>query len=193
MSDPVDVQQHMREMQNRFQDMQRRAEESRISAIRQSLGVNDAQWARIKPRLDRIERLKAETNASIAPGSMNGGLNVVTGNGGSGGGWSGGFATSGGSSGPGQNWSRSATFGPGDSRTGRSGTGAPTQAETLCQELHNLLQNPSTPPAQIAQKVTALRQAKQQAQRDLERERTALRGLVNPQQEAALIVMGYLD
>jgi hypothetical protein len=38
-----------------------------------------------------------------------------------------------------------------------------------------------------------LRQAKERAQKELAQERTRLRGLVNPHQEAALIVMGYLD
>ena len=56
-----------------------------------------------------------------------------------------------------------------------------------------MLQVPGTAPAQIAQKIAALRQAKQRAQKELARERAQLRGLVNPQQEAALIVMGYLD
>jgi len=192
---PVEFQQQMQDMQsrifgmqNRVQDMQRLAEESKNNAIRQSLGVNDQQWARIKPRLDRIERFKTEANASLDPGSLGGGSSFVTG-----GGWAGGFSTFGGSGQPGQSWNRYETFGPGSSRTTRSGAGALTQAETLCEELHNLLQAPGAPPTQISQKVAALRQAKQRAQRQLDRERTHLRGLVNPQQEAALIVMGYLD
>ncbi|MBN1362139.1 MAG: hypothetical protein JW993_16205 [Sedimentisphaerales bacterium] len=199
MFGPADMQQRMQEMQGRFfdmqsqfQDMQRLAEESKNNAIRQNLGVNDQQWARIKPRIDRIERLKNEVNASIEPGSYGSSANVVTGGSNFGGGFSGGFTTFGGSSGPGQSWSRTETFGPGSARSTRS-SGEPTQAETLCEELYNLIQAPGAPPAQIAQKVAALRQAKQRAASQLQRERTGLRAMVNPQQEAALIVMGYLD
>ncbi len=200
MFGPEHFQQRMQEMRDRvfgmqsqFQDMQRLVEESKINAIRQNLGVNDTQWARINPRLDRIERFKAETNAAIEPGSMGTGSSFVSDGGSSGGGWSGGFATFGGTGQPGQSWSRTETFGPGGSRTVRSGASEPTQAEILCEELHGLLQASDTPPAQIAKKVTALRQAKQRAQNQLQRERAQLRSLVNPRQEAALIVMGYLD
>ncbi len=199
MFGPADMQQRMQEMQSRifgmqsqFQDMQRTVQESKDSAIREVLRVTDPQWARIKPRIDRIERLRIEVNASVEPGSYGNGSNVVSGNGNFTGGWSGGFTTFG-SSGPGQSWSRTETFGPGGSRSTRNSTGEPTQAESLCEELYNLIQTPGAPPAQITQKVAALRQAKQRAQGQLQRERTQLRGLVNPQQEAALIVMGYLD
>lgn len=198
MFGPDEFQQQMQQMQNRFfgmqsqfQDMQRLAAESRDAALRQSLGVNDQEWMWIKPKLDRIEQLKAGAYASIEPGSFIGGATFGDGFG-TGGGWSGGFTT-GGSSGPGQNWSRTETFGPGGARSTRTNAGEPTQAELLCQELHNLLRTPGVPPAQISQKVAALRQAKQRTQTQLQRERTQLRAMVNLQQEAALIVMGYLD
>ena len=196
---PVDFQQHMQEMQsrmfdmqNRFQDMQRQVEQSENDAIRKTLGANDQQWARIKPRLDRIERLKAEASAVIEPGSFSGGASFADG-GGNFGGWSGGFATFGGTGQPGQSWSHYETFGPGGSRSTRRSLDGLTRAETLCEELYNMLQSPGTPPVQISRKVAALRQAKQRAQNELAQERTRLRGLVSPQQEAALIVMGYLD
>jgi hypothetical protein len=200
MFGPAEFQQHMQEMQSRifgmqnhFQDMQRLAEVSKNNAIRQSLGVNDQQWARLKPTLDRIERLKTEANASIDPGSFGGGPSFVSGGGNFGGGWAGGFSTFGSSGQPGQNWSHYETFGPGGSRSTRGRSGEPTQGGALCEELYNLLQVPGTPPAQISRKIAALRQAKQRAQKELAQERTQLRSLVNPHQEAALIVMGYLD
>ena len=199
MFGPADMQQRMQEMQSRifgmqsqFQDMQRTIQESNDGAIRETLRVTDPQWARIKPRIDRIERLKIEVNASVEPGSYSGGPTVVSGGGDFAGGWSGGFTTFG-SSGPGQSWSRTETFGPGGSRSTRSSDGEPTQAEVLCEELYSLIQTPGAAPAQVAQKVAALRQAKQRAASQLQRERTQLRALVNPQQEAALIAMGYLD
>jgi hypothetical protein len=196
---PAEFQQQMERMQSRFFDMQgqfadvqRLAEESKTTAIRQNLGVSDQQWTRIKPRLDRIEKLKAGAKASIEPGSYNGGSTFVDGGGNFGGTWSGGF-TSFGSAGPGRSWSRTETFGPGGSRSTQGGTGELTPAENLCHELNDLLQNPGAAPAQIAQKVAALRRAKQRAQTQLQRERAQLRSQVNPRQEAALIVMGYLE
>jgi hypothetical protein len=133
---PADFQQHMQEMQsrifgmqNRFQDMQRLAEESKNNALRQSLSISDQQWARIKPRLDRIDELKAEANASIEPGSFGGGSSLVNGGGGFGGGWAGGFATFGGS------------------RSTRGSSGELTQGDRLCEELYNMLQSPGTLPA----------------------------------------------
>ena len=149
MFGPDDFQQRMQQMQSRFfdmqsqfQDMQRVVEESKNNAIRQSLGVTDQQWTRIKPRLDRIERLKTEVNAAIEPGSSGGGSSFVSGDGSFGGGWSGGFTTFG-SGGPGQNWSRTETFGPGGSRTTRSGTAEPSPSQNLCEELYNLTYDPS--------------------------------------------------
>ncbi len=133
---PADFQQHMQEMQsrifgmqNRFQDMQRLADESKNNALRQSLSISDQQWARIKPRLDRIDELKAEANASIEPGSFGGGSSLVNGGGGFGGGWAGGFATFGGS------------------RSTRGSSGELTQGDRLCEELYNMLQSPGTLPA----------------------------------------------
>ncbi|MEN6577746.1 MAG: hypothetical protein ABFD90_15490 [Phycisphaerales bacterium] len=68
-----------------------------------------------------------------------------------------------------------------------------TPGETLCQELNHLLQGESVSPLQIAEKVAALRQIRAKAREDLARARQELRGLMLPQQEPVLIVMGYLD
>ena len=197
MFGPADFQKQMQEMQNRifgmqtqFQDMRQQVEQTRDDTIRLRLGANDQQWTRIKSHLGRIDELKIAANASVAPGGSNGVSTFTTGPGGT---WSGGFTTFG-STGPGQSWSRTETFGPGGpTSTVRRGAGEPTEAERLCEELDSLLQNPGAAPADVARKVTALRQAKQRAQTQLQRQRTQLRNLVNPQQEAVLIVMGYLD
>ena len=197
---PADFQQRMQEMQSRIfgmpkqlQDMQHQAQQTRDDATRMRLGVNDQQWAQIKPYLNRIDELKDAVNASVDPGGSSTVSTFSTGPGGGGGAWSGGFTTFG-STGPGQNWSRTETFGPGGSTgvTRRSG-GEPTQAEKLCEELDSLLQSPGVAPGEVARKVAALRQAKQRAQTQLQRQRSQLRTLVDPQQEAVLIVMGYLD
>jgi hypothetical protein len=183
----VDFQQRMQDMQRQMQQMQAQAQASRDAGIRQSLGVNDAQWTQIKPRLDRIDRLKAEVNASLDPGgSLNNGpgfTSVTTPNGG----WAGGgfgFSTQ-----MGPNGTRSQSW----SSAPSGGSAEPTKTGSLCQELNSLLQMGNVPAGQVSQKIADLRLAKERAQRELARERKELRSLLNFRQEAALIVMGYLD
>ncbi len=192
MSGRGEFQQRMQDMQRQFQQMQAQAQASREANIRQTLGANDSQWTQIKPRLDRIDRLKAEVNASLAPGgSFNGGSNFVStttpDGSASAGGWVGGGFTMSGSGSPNgtrfQSWSST----PSGSSVEATKTGS------LCQQLNNLLQAANVPPAQVSQTVAALRKAREQAQQELNRERKALRSLVNFRQEATLIVMGYLD
>jgi hypothetical protein len=188
----AEFQQRMQDMQRQFQQMQAQAQANKEASIRQTLGANDGQWAQIKPRLDRIDRFKTEVNASIDPsGSLNGSSNFVsttTPEGGSAaGGWVGGGFTMSGQGGPNgtrfQNWSSVPS----------GGSGEATRAGNLCRELNNLLQAANVPPGQVSQKIAALRQAREQARRELVRERKELRSLLNFRQEATLIVMGYLD
>jgi len=181
----------MQEMQQEMEEMQRMAEESRNQAIQQSLRASDEQWRRIKPKLDRIEKLKAEAEVSIAPGSANNGN--LQGQGFMFGGTSGGGAAlgsgmggMGGGGSPGNSWSKTWTMGP-------KNVMEMTPGESLCQELNQLLQGESVPPTQIAAKVAALRQTRAKAREDLARARQELRTMIHPNQEPALIVMGYLD
>jgi hypothetical protein len=193
---PADFQRRMAEMQGRMEEMQRQAEEQRNRAIRQALRATDEQWRRMKPRLDRIERLKAEAEASIDPGSFGGASSsgVTFGDGFAfGGGWVGGFGAAGGGSGrPGQNWRQFRSWSTGSPSASRN-RGEPSRGDILCQELWSLLQNPGAPAAEVSQKVVALRQAREQARRKLVQERQQLRAGVNPRQDATLILMGYLD
>lgn len=105
-------QERMAEMQRQAAEMQRRAEESRNNAIRQAVRATDEQWRQIKPKLDLIEKLKAEANVAVEPGTF-GGMSGFQGNAFSfGGGFAGGaaggdgFGAMGGSGRPGQNWSQ---------------------------------------------------------------------------------------
>lgn len=193
---PLDVQQRIAEMQRRMEQMQREAEARRNQAIRELLGVSDEQWLRIKPRLDRIEQLREEADAAMDPGSLAGGSSTFFNNGQSFGaqwsvGFSGGGMGGGGAGGPGQNRSWQKSWSSGTPQARRSGQ--TTQGDVLCQDLLSLLQNPNTPTLQISQKVMALRQAKERARVQLAQERTQLRRQINPHQEAALILLGYLD
>ncbi len=184
-----DIRQRMQDTQRRMQQMQAQAEADREANMRQTLDVNEAQWARLKPRLDRIERLKAEVNGSMnSGGSFNAGPGFV-GGATSGGGWGGGSS----------GFSSMSLSGPGGTRTqtwsstSPNGANVPTKTGSLCQELSNLLQTPNVPAGQVSQKIADLRRAREQAQRDLARERKELRSLLNFRQEAALIALAYLD
>jgi hypothetical protein len=188
----AEAQQRMQDMQSRFQQMQAQAQANKETGIRWMLDVNDARWMQIKPRLDRIDRLKAEVNASLdLGGSFSGSSNFATTTtpegGATSGGWAGGGFTMSAQGGPNgtrvQSWSSAPSGGSGDA----------TKTGSLCRELSNLLQAANVPPAQVSQKIAALRQSREQAQRELTRERKELRALVNFRQEAALIAMGYLD
>ncbi len=189
-----EMQQRMAQKRQQFEQMQKQAEEQRNRAMQQLVGADDAQWRQIKPILEKIEHLKGQINASIdlGPSSGNSNFSFTRGQG-SGAQWSGsfsGFAGGGGfgsSSTPGQGrtWQRSWNNGASQGQRG--------EVDTVCQELLTMLQAPNTPTPQISQKVMALRQAKERARTQLMQQQNQLRKQINPQQEPALIVMGYLD
>jgi hypothetical protein len=185
---PAQFQQRWEQMQYQIEQAQLEAQRSKEVNLRRMLGVNDEQWAQIKPRLDHIERLKAEINASIDPGSFGTGPDSELGAM-NGGGWAGGFAFSS-QSGPNGTRYQSWSSGPPSARTDSSGS---VRSEILCRELYEMLQTSNAPIVQIRQRIAALRQTKDQARRQLAQERKDLSTMVNPRQEAALIVMGYLD
>ncbi len=193
-----DMAQRQREFRQRMEEMQRQAEESRNRAIQETLRAGDEQWRQLKPKLDRIERLKAEAVVALDPGSFSSAGGSQGGGIAFGGGFAGGGGSSFGSSGmadPGrtanrQNWRRTWTWGsPGMS----GGPMEMTAGEVLCDELQRLLYSPSTAPAEIARKIEALRKIRAKAQEDLAATRKELRGLITPHQEAPLVLMGYLD
>ena len=191
-------QERMAEMQRQAAEMQRRAEESRNNAIRQALGATDAQWRQIKPKLDLIEKLKAEADVSVDPGAF-GATPGFQGNafsfgggfvGGAGGG--GGFGTMGGSGQPGQNWSQFKSWSWPPAATDKT-PGEITDGEALCAQIQDLMRDPTASPEQITQKVAALRQIRKNARQRLARARQALQQTLTPQQQTLLIAMGYLD
>ena len=92
------------------------------------------------------------------------------------------------SSGTPQTWSR--TWGTGSNRRDPAN---PSDGEVLCEQLLRDLQTPGTPPADIAQRVAALRKIRAQAREQLAQARKDLRSLIIPAQEPALVAMGYLD
>lgn len=192
-----EFQQRMAEMQRQMEAMQRQAEESRNNTIRQMLNATDEQWPPIKAKLELIDRLKTEAGVSVDPGSssgMGGGGFQSSGTsfgGGVMGGWmSGGMGggSSMSSSGQPQTWSK--TWGSGSNRRSSAN---PSDGEALCEQLLRDLQTPGTAPADVAQRVAALRKIRAQAREQLAQARKDLRTLITPAQEPALVAMGYLD
>jgi hypothetical protein len=191
-----DFQQRMAEMQRQMEQMQRQAEESRNNTIRQMLNATDEQWPRIKPKLDLIERLKAEANVAVDLGAstgMGGGGTFQSSGTGFAGGFMGGWMSGGGTMGPSgqpQTWSQYKTWG---TPSARRGSGSPTDGEVLCDQLLRDLQTPGTPAAEIGPRIAALRKIRTQARDQLARARQDLRALIAPAQEPALVALGYLE
>lgn len=195
----LEMQLKMEEMQRRTEEMQRRAEQSRNQAIQRALGAGDTQWRQIRPKLDRIERLKAEANVALEPGSsagaggfQRGGMTLGGGFVGGGGGWASGFESTGPTSPeqPGQTRNQSKTWTWGSPQKSPMDM---SEGEILCADLDRLLQYSSASPEEVAQKVDALRRVRARARQDLARARQELRGLIVPRQEVPLVLMGYLE
>jgi hypothetical protein len=202
----------MQEMQRDIEEMRRQAEENKRRALQQAVGASDEQWRKLKPKLDRIGQLRAEAEVAADPGSAggNGNLQSFTFGNPSGGAMGGGFASFGGASGPGGPGGNSAPVdildsnsppsspapGPGSTGGWTSSSKSVTEmseGEALCQELQQLLQGQSVPSAAVSQKVAALRRVRAQARDNLAKARQELRTMIAPNQEPALILMGYLD
>ncbi len=191
-----DIQQRMSQMQRRMEEVQRRAEEARNRAIQESLHATDEQWRQLKPKLDRIERLKTEANVSVdlssfgTPAGFQGGGMMFGSTWGSGSA-SGGGGSSFGSGPQAQSRGQSKTFSWGN--TGQKGPMEMTPGEVLCDDLGRLLQDSGAPASEVAQKVESLRKLRMQAREDLAKARTELRAQILLPQEPVLIAMGYLD
>jgi hypothetical protein len=65
--------------------------------------------------------------------------------------------------------------------------------ERACERLLDVLETDKPNPDQVRQQVEALRKVREQRQAELRQARQQLRGIVTPEQEAKLILMGYLE
>lgn len=68
-----------------------------------------------------------------------------------------------------------------------------TKGEKTCEELLKLLEDKNASPEAIKQKVEALRNIREKAQKQLVQARQELRQAVTDRQEAAFVLMGWLD
>lgn len=70
---------------------------------------------------------------------------------------------------------------------------ATNDVQKLTQELQALLDNKDSDPKVVAEKLKALREARDKSKVDLKKAQDELRELLTPRQEAQLVLMGLLD
>ena len=142
------------------------------------LGAGDKEWKVIQPRLQKVMELRQQVNAP-GRGMMFGGRRQAMGPGG-----------------------RGQAMGPGSrgqagGQRSRPGTGQPQRepsaVEKTTQELQKLLADETAKPEQIKVKLTALRTAKEKAQKDLAIAQKELKQNLTVKQEAILVLSGYLN
>jgi hypothetical protein len=68
-----------------------------------------------------------------------------------------------------------------------------TEGEKVCEGLLDAIEAKDPDPSAVKEHIEKLRRLREQAKRDLEEARRQLREVVNAEQEAKLILMGYLD
>jgi hypothetical protein len=68
-----------------------------------------------------------------------------------------------------------------------------TEGDKICEGLLDAIEAEESDPEAVREHIERLRQAREQAKRDLAETRRQLREVVDPKQEARLILMGYLD
>ncbi len=147
-----------------------------MQRLRTQLRATDQQWTTLGPRLEKVMELNRQVSGR---GGMFGGARP--------GAMGGGFGGPGGRQGP-----RAAQ--PGAAAPSQTGA-APemTDVDKATQELQQLLRGNTPNAEEIKTKLTALRQAKTRAKQDLAKAQTELKQGLSINQEATLVLMGYLD
>ncbi len=180
--------------------------------MKQVLRATEKQWKAIKPTLDKVRKFRNRANVSIrlmcygsmsSMSSMSGGSVAVNKGSGRGSMSGSGFGGSGG-------------FGGGQivQKRGGAGGSSPTridyawrwfrpsqhkgfenlnEGEKICEELFRLLEDKNSELEEIRQKMEALQKFRQEAKKELAIAQKELRQLVTPHQEAALVMMQFLD
>lgn len=146
-----------------------------MQRLRMQLGATDEQWTTLGPRLERVMELNRQMSGPR--GGMFGGPGQM-------GGRFGGPAGQRGPRGP----QAGAAAGPQPEATGEL-----TAVEKATQELQNSLNAEKPDAAQVKTRLTALRQAKEKTKQDLAKAQTELKQGLNINQEATLVLWGYLD
>jgi hypothetical protein len=171
-------------------------------AMKEALKATDEQWKLIKPRLERVKELAHFSSVSVGmfaggAGGASGGSSYSssTGTGGYAGGTSGGRS-------PGEVTSESKNEGASGSAKFVSGWSRPyerkspsemNEGERACEELLELLEDKRSRPEEIKEKMENLRNIRRKAKRELIKARQELCDVLTYRQEAALIMMRWLQ
>jgi hypothetical protein len=171
------VGQRIAESQRQMTQLREEIEKREEDAIKQALGVDERQWRIIKPKLEKVKEYKEQASISIGlPFSSN-----FTGNSQSfAGGYQYQFGFSSGAVGP-----MTSTLGQANSQE--------SKGERICRELLVLLENPNSSAQEIERKVTVLKEYRAEAAKQLAKAQRELREVLNPRQQARLVLMDLLD
>ena len=192
--------QRMKEREQTREQRQRESKKRQEEAIKQALGATDEQWKVIKPRLEKVQNLKRQSDLSISlliSGSSSGSGESSTrnqrGTGAYAGGGSNGGSTRNIPSQPNNKETYSSQHGwkwykPWDSKA----PGNLTKGERICEELLKLIEDKNSRPEEIKQKMETLREIRQEASKQLVMARQELLEVLTNRQEAALIMMRQL-
>ena len=196
------------ESEQRAKDWHDGKDERRNQFLKEILEVTEEQWKVIEPKINKIYFFRNQSSITmgcvvIAVGYSGGGVGYGAGSSSS----SGGYRT-GGSSGGGSSGYVMVGVGRSDSSSGGSALfwepfwSGPawrladrpwTEGEKACEELYELLGDKNSDPEKIGQKMVALRRAREEAGEQLDKVRQELREMLNPRQEANLVLLGVLD
>ncbi|UCC97309.1 MAG: hypothetical protein JSW66_15855 [Phycisphaerales bacterium] len=187
-----------REFEQRAKDRANGKDARRNESIKQALEMTDAQWKVVEPKINSVYFLQDQSEISIGIGS----------------GGAGGY-----SSGSGSSTARGSAVSTGAGRangyraqsSSSSGSGGGgivrawsgplwrladrelTEGEKSCERLLVFLEDKDSKDEQIEQGIVALRQARENAAKELPRAREELREVLTSRQQAKLFMIGLLD
>ena len=204
------VAKQMMDFKQRAKDRHDGRDERRNQFLKQTLEATEEQWKVIEPKINRIYFFRNQSSISMGFGGVGVGYSGASGGGsggsvtrggmggyGGGGGYkAGGSSASGSMSGYGVGFGSSGSGGSIQSWAGptwRLADRPLTEGEKACEELSELLQNKSSKPEKLRQKMVALRQAREKAREQLAKVRQELREILNSRQEAKLVLLEVLD
>jgi hypothetical protein len=135
-----------------------------LDRIKTDLGATDEEWTALQPRLEKV--LDAQRDARSGRGGFGGGFGGR----------------------------RGGQGGAGGVTAGATPSTQPVSAVAKASaDLKAAIDNKDTPPAELASKLAALRDAKEKAKSDLVTTQKSLKELLTQRQEAILVNMGMLD
>jgi hypothetical protein len=182
-------------------------DETKEKSVKGAVGANDEQWKVIKPKLQKVKKLRRKACMAIHTAAGGSGGGASQGRGGprgqkhttvqtGGGGASGGAFLNGEKIGGGSN----KTTKDGTSiwmkwkwAKGWDGKDEQRKDQKICYELFHLLHNRKASLEEIRQKMDRLRIARQETKKELAEAQQQLRQVLTLDQQARLVVLGWLD